>query len=593
MSTKKAQILAQKKEQLKERMRTILPPISESPIALPSCQVNEHPPAAKKIGLSEKVHEISLTESNTEEAEETRNEPEATVEEATKEHMDPLEIEENYQCGECGKMFLESMILKKHLDEVHIDQNQEKNKVVYLTPECRNCPKLEKDIELVKKVYTTSTQSHHEEIKEKVREIFNLERRNEHLKESADDLKIENKKYAKRVKDLIIENAKLHDNAKNDAEAIDDTISQNTVLIEELKVLKESKDADVILSEPEVRCKECDWKSNTASHLQGHMLKHKGQYICHKCKSAFKESTDLEAHDKENHKGNVKENENFKCVKCSRTFISNVALKQHNITKHKESLNPPVGHPDRVRSINSKGITCGDCGENFEGENEIKEHIKSKHKEEQRQGFQTVCKHLRNGFCRSGSQCKWSHIIEREYQDQTYRCMECDKKFFNKSQFKIHCQTHNDNVDFECKVCDIIFSTQKGIKEHMRQVHGQQSKVKPVCKFFLQGRCNRDVCEFNHLVEENTNTHTNSLVCRRGPSCYFKAQNRCFYHHPEVEISNHMNSKHKTKVCKYEDECWNISQCTFIHKVSKWDFQSNQRNKVHPNQRVNSVWQEY
>ena len=78
------------------------------------------------------------------------------------------------------------------------------------------------------------------------------------MKETVDDMNKENKKYCKRVKDLIIENTKLNKNAKNDAEAIDDTIRQNFILQEELKVMKESKKADALISEQEVSCNECD-----------------------------------------------------------------------------------------------------------------------------------------------------------------------------------------------------------------------------------------------------------------------------------------------------------------------------------------------
>ena len=130
----------------------------------------------------------------------------------------------------------------------------------------------------------------------------------------------------------------------------------------------------------------------------------------------------------------------------------------------------------------------------------------------------------------------------------------------------------------------------------MQQVHYQQNKnMKPVCMFFLQGRCNRAMCVFKHPGDTNTNqqtSHSNIPVCKRGPTCYFKAQNTCFYAHLEEESNRHMNNNHKTKLCKHGDECWNISTCTFIHNSSKKDFQSD-KNKRISNQRVNSVWQNY
>ena len=326
------------------------------------------------------------------------------------------------------------------------------------------------------------------------------------------------------------------------------------------------------------------------------MLKHSGQYRCQKCKSAFKESEQLKAHDKDKHKEENTGHEEFKCAPCDRTFSSNVALNQHNMVKHKESLNPPVGHPDRPQALNIRSILCGDCGENFEGEEEIKEHMMTAHQEGNDQGFQTVCKHFRNGFCRSGRQCKWSHLIQRENSDQSYRCMYCEKVFLNKFQFNKHCKTHSANADLSCMICDARFSTRKGINEHIHQVHSQENNMKPICKFFRQGRCTRAECEFRHPMQPNTNSQmsqTSAPVCRRGQTCIFKSQNRCFYSHLEDEIRSHENRNHRSKPCKYGDDCWKISQCTFSHNSSKMDFQSSKTNKVCPNPRVNSVWQEY
>ena len=314
---------AKKRAEIIEKMRMILPPISETPIPLHSHPEDDNTPSPKRKEISEEVPEISLVEP-TNENEESSNKPEATIVEAEgehenslqivekfqcgecgkmflenellkkhwkgehvnplqidenyqcgeceqmfldnellkkhweNEHENTLQIDENYQCGECGKMFLENELLKKHMDLDHIKEIQEQGNIVYLTPDCIECPKMKKDVELAKKMFKTSTESNHEEIRENSRQIDNLERRNEKLKETVDDLKKENKNYCKRVKDLTTENTKLHENAKNDAEVIDDTISQNFVLQEELKVIKESKDVDALLSDQEVSCKECE-----------------------------------------------------------------------------------------------------------------------------------------------------------------------------------------------------------------------------------------------------------------------------------------------------------------------------------------------
>ena len=90
MSLKKAQRIGLKRAQIQEKMRTILPPISETPIPLQSYQDS---PVTKKIALSEEVLEIGMEVSTKDK--ESSNKPEAIVEEAEGEHEDPLQIDEN------------------------------------------------------------------------------------------------------------------------------------------------------------------------------------------------------------------------------------------------------------------------------------------------------------------------------------------------------------------------------------------------------------------------------------------------------------------------------------------------------------------
>ena len=458
---------------------------------------------------------------------------------------------------------------------------------MYLTQECKECHKTNEKINLLKKVYSTSTEANHEENREKSKQAEILERRNTKLKETIEDLITENKQYSKRVKFLIEENTKLHYNANKDAEAIDDTISQNTVLLEEIKVLRETQKADEILNTQETKCTQCEWKSKTPTQLQGHLLKHGKQYICPKCSSGFTTKDMFEAHDKEMHK--QKTIPEISCVPCDKTFITSVALKQHNLSKHKDVQNLPVGHPN----YNSKTIVCGNCGECFKDNKDMTNHIVTCHVNQD--SFQTVCKHYRNGMCRNPNQCKWSPIIEMEHKGEAFNCVECEEEFATKSEYNIHCRNHKG--DLNCMKCDTMFETRKGINHHVKQMHSKNMNIEmPVCSFFLQGRCTRPMCNYRHPEQEKSKPQgrqTKVLLCKRGPACWYKANNDCHYQHPEDEDNKPPHPNHKTKPCRFGDECWNLSQCAFFHKSDRSDFQINQRKKVQPKQRVSNVWQNY
>merc|ERR1712240_251622 len=102
-----------------------------------------------------------------------------------------------------------------------------------------------------------------------------------------------------------------------------------------------------------VACSECEWKTNIASHMQGHMIKHsKGQYVCEQCNTSYLTKQELDNHIKQEHENQHTERM-YECDQCDKSFESQHSLKQHKVSKHRSVQNLPIGHPDRAR----KGVT--------------------------------------------------------------------------------------------------------------------------------------------------------------------------------------------------------------------------------------------
>ena len=193
------------------------------------------------------------------------------------------------------------------------------------------------------------------------------------------------------------------------------------------------------------RCSICDWKSENAVQLQGHMIKHVGgQYICEDCKIRFITKQKLNEHMKETHRRqeNVARHE---CSLCRKTFLTESSLKQHNISKHKSPGKVPIGHPDHYKHksnmhVKINNITCGNCGKAFSCGKDVDEHMVEHIDEFDNGDFsdgnkRKECRYFKRGTCMKGLQCKFSH---KEHNLSRQTIPECkngqDCKFFRQNR---------------------------------------------------------------------------------------------------------------------------------------------------------------
>ena len=126
------------------------------------------------------------------------------------EEIGPERVENNWQCGECGKMFDYKELLTVHI-ETHREQSPQNTEVNILL--MRVC-ELEKE----------ATKSE--------KEMDTLKRRHEQLKQKYEQVNKDNKNLFNALK----ENSDLTDKSESDAETLADTLGVNQVLMEEIKV---------------------------------------------------------------------------------------------------------------------------------------------------------------------------------------------------------------------------------------------------------------------------------------------------------------------------------------------------------------------
>ena len=345
-------------------------------------------------------------------------------EETGSHHMDT-----NFQCGECGKLFFSEAESKEHMDSDHTKTEQNKEHEL-------------------------------------------LMRRHNALKEKYDEAIKKIKEYAKNLFSIIKENTELKDNAIKDAETLADALSMNQVLVEEIKVKDDIIKANDILMNPKatnsntvnvnvvdtgntsqsksslVKCGLCDWTSTKPYQIEGHMLKHSGQYLCLECNKSFKTLPEQKEH-QENHKRNLI------CITCDKVFTAEHSIKQHMQVKHNTNnvQGLPVGHPQRYpRGEVAQNFACAKCGKVFGTGSAVEDHM-GEHDQENRNDKdfydtrkEKDCRYFLNGRCFKGDKCAFKHSKMREHQPRACnRGPQCTFNAQNRCRF-FHPEHFNQKV---------------------------------------------------------------------------------------------------------------------------------------------------
>ena len=217
-------------------------------------------------------------------------------------------------------------------------------------------------------------------------------------------------------------------------------------------------------------------------------------------------------------------------------------------------------------------VKCTKCSCMFNSVTELRNHEKT-----HRQGSQLLKCDFCEGFFPDrksvSDHIKISHSHSKELKRMG--CGHCDFETNVKNELTSHIlKAHSEKESVSCNHCSYKTATNVKLEEHMNIKHSHKSIV---CKFFLQNRCTRQGCTFRHENPENSSNKSDKQKCKRGPTCYFKSQGKCFYEHSVNEVHmvskvNHNQNKSlgphegipQSLWCKYQEACTKNS-CPFRH----------------------------
>ncbi|KAK9751946.1 Mitochondrial 18 KDa protein (MTP18) [Popillia japonica] len=166
-------------------------------------------------------------------------------------------------------------------------------------------------------------------------------------------------------------------------------------------------------------CKYCDKKMARRNHLVAHERTHTGErpHVCPICNKAFSQTGILNTHMKL-HTGRPE-----LCVICDKRFCRPTELKLH-MRKH----------------TGEKPFICSYCGKSFTQKSNLVEHIRT------------------------------------HTNDRPYECHICEKSFSQRSSLKVHVSIHLGEKPFKCSECPYACRQSYRLRVHMRQHNKAQAK---------------------------------------------------------------------------------------------------------------------
>ena len=394
---------------------------------------------------------------------------------------------------------------------------------------------------------------------------------NEHINEikavcekhKCKDLTRKKDEEIKRLKAVIEDNAKVIHDTLEENKTLNDQNTMRRCLEGEIEPTENPEEPEQTDKEQEetrqVRCTKCNFVTTKVNILKDHVTKrHMSTCIV--------------------------------CPKCLEEFNSQQTLNSHMKKEHAKIENLPMGHPERSRRKNQLDMTnnfmCPYCPEEFQTKKDLRDHIYSNHNRDD-DGYECT-------ECKTVFQTKKDlrdHINSNHKRDDDgYECTECKTVFQTKKYLRDHINSnHNSDDDgYECTKCKKMFKTTEEYQEHVKNEHEEFQKDTPICKYYKQGRCTRQPCNFRHpkkyqkyqqLQQQQSHPHQQQNqnpqqhewlpACRRGPACAYLAQGKChFFHSAWTQQQKPHTQKTQRQMCVWLEDCRRVPNCPFLHSVA-------------------------
>ena len=208
-------------------------------------------------------------------------------------------------------------------------------------------------------------------------------------------------------------------------------------------------------------------------------------HICHYCGKGFFDSFNLKTHMDKGHSNNEKQ---YICDKCGSAYNSHISLKGHIREKH------PVYY------------LCTFCEEMFQSSRKLRIHLYNSHEVKCGTKDYYLCWKCQKPFT-SSKELDDHLCVEHEMSRLEHHCQLCtDKSYSSKVTLKMHVvETHDldftkvSNSPFitslfnvikepnintvpsagvQCPVCQRMFSSNRSLADHRRQVHEKANHIK-------------------------------------------------------------------------------------------------------------------
>ena len=201
-----------------------------------------------------------------------------------------------------------------------------------------------------------------------------------------------------------------------------------------------------------LKCKYCDFETNTNQHLKRHENIHtkEKQFPCDECSKLF-----LELGDMKKHKSSHSDTLSVKCDLCDKTLKSTFYLSRHKKLMH-----------NKLEGENEdKKFLCELCSSELRTKDYLRRHMKKVHS-----GYLFMCSHCDKKFKTKG------HSKEHEeIHTGDIKYTECTVCGFTtrdlKRDIERHMKTHYNTNSLKCDKCDYHFRSQMYLIDHDRIAH--------------------------------------------------------------------------------------------------------------------------
>ena len=175
------------------------------------------------------------------------------------------------------------------------------------------------------------------------------------------------------------------------------------------------------------------------------------------------------------------------------------------------------------------------------------------------------------------------------------KCNKCSKVCQSQDELLEHRIGHatedQSRPEYECDVCNNWFRTQDELEVHVLCEHNAGEWVVQVSRnrrainreSNSAGGTQSHASQSRHRLENNETSRSSqrsrkSIKCKRGGSCRFFREGRCFFGHESQESSRSQGQERARNqlFCAFQDKCKKGNACTYRH-LSEQGFQLNSR----------------